>query len=591
MSIGYRRSSMKSDAPADIYDYLRLLERVPETFRRSWDAIAIYDLEGRLVLGNAVARTMVGPDLAAMLLGHHFTVHLSWDAATKAARDFAHCVTLGETIESDSVFVDAKGEPFPVRARLVPARVDGHIVGVIGFASDRRGRRDVEEQFIRSEQQFRSLFENHPDALALHDLEGRFTRVNAATERLTGYTVEELIGQSPAILAPSGWSDGERIRQSIARGETVEFEHTIVTKSGSVREIDGRAVPLHVDGKVRGYCGMIRDVTEERRTARSSARQATRIAELYRIAAAASMGTDEKIAAALEAGMTELSSTWVYVGRIHEGATEIAFAAGKNPAPLAAEGALHVDPAVLRQALEQDEVFLIEDAAEPARSFVGAPLLVEGQRYGFVAFTRGVDAMHVPATDRDYVRALATLIASAIQQREREKRLDSLAFGDVLTGLPNRALLHDRLEQTLLSARRHRRSFAAYYIDIDHFKTINDTYGHHVGDAVLVAVSGWLRSVLRDSDTIGRMGGDEFVVLQPEVDSQRQAEELAAKLCGIRDHTFRIGTRDIVVTVSVGCAVFPVDAENPVDMLRAADSALYEVKHCGRDGYAVGVVN
>jgi diguanylate cyclase (GGDEF)-like protein len=108
---------------------------------------------------------------------------------------------------------------------------------------------------------------------------------------------------------------------------------------------------------------------------------------------------------------------------------------------------------------------------------------------------------------------------------------------------------------------------------------------------VLVAVSGWLRSVLRDSDTIGRLGGDEFVVLQPEVDSQRQAEELAAKLCGIREHAFHIGPHEIVVTISVGCAVFPIDAENPVDMLKAADAALYDVKHRGRDGYAVGIVN
>jgi diguanylate cyclase (GGDEF)-like protein len=107
---------------------------------------------------------------------------------------------------------------------------------------------------------------------------------------------------------------------------------------------------------------------------------------------------------------------------------------------------------------------------------------------------------------------------------------------------------------------------------------------------LLVAVSSWLRSMLRDSDTIARIGGDEFVVLQPEIDSQRQAEELAGKLCSIRDQTMRVGNRDLSVTISVGCAVFPLDAESPIDMLKAADAALYEVKHRGRDGYAVGVV-
>lgn len=576
---------MADNPPADINDYLKLLDRVPETFRRSWDAIAIYDIEGRVIVGNAVARAMIGTDRALTLRGRHFTAHLTLDAATKAARDFAHCVTLGQTVDSDSVFTDVHGEPVPVRMRLVPARLDGKIVGVIGFARDSRGRLDVEAQFIRSEQQFRSLFENHPDALALHDLEGRFLRVNAASERLTGYTIEELVGQSPAILAPAGGYDARGVREIMERGEIQEFEHPIHTKSGAVREINGRRVPLYVDGKVRGFCGMIRDVTEERRAARNSARQATRIAELYRIAAAAGIAQDERVTTALEAGLAELGAEWAYVARAGENGFEVTHNAGTRPERVPAEA----DRRRLRAELESEDVFLFENAAAYPRSLLGAALTVEGKRYGAIAFVHTVEPLDVTAMDRDYIRALAVLIGSAIQQGERSKRLDSLAFGDALTGLPNRALLEDRLEQTLLSARRHRRSFAAHYVDIDHFKSINDTYGHHVGDAVLIAVANWMRSVLRDSDTIARIGGDEFVVLQPEIDSQRQAEELAAKLCSIRDQPLSIGARDISVTISVGCAVFPIDAENPVDMLKAADGALYDVKHRGRDGFAIGI--
>jgi diguanylate cyclase (GGDEF)-like protein/PAS domain S-box-containing protein len=582
---------MKNDPPADIHAYLKMLERVPEIFRRSWDAIAIYDLEGRIVLGNAAARALVGSERAAQAQGRHLTAYLTLEASTQAARDLAHCIAFGRSVDSRSTFVDGSGQTIPVLVRLVPARLNGKIVGVIGFARDQRSRRDVEQQFMRSEQQFRSLFENHPDALTLHDLEGRFLRVNAACERLTGYSVEELIGQTPALMAPPGQYNPEGIRAVVERGETAEFEVPIITKGGSVREIDGRRVPVHVDGKVRGYCVMFRDVTEERRAARHSARQAARIAELYRIASSAGVSPVEKVATALEAGLTELGADWAFVARTGEGAVTITNSAAADHAEIPPEAVLNAGAERLLQALEEDDVFVSNDPSAHPPSFAGAVLAVEGRRYGAVAFARTRDPMDISPIDRDYVRALAGLIGSAIQQGERDKRLDTLAFGDALTGLPNRTLLQDRLEQTLLSARRHRRSFAAHYVDIDHFKTINDTYGHQVGDAVLVAVSAWLRSALRDSDTIGRMGGDEFVVLQPEIDSQRQAEELAAKLCTIRGQSFRIGTREITVTVSVGCAVFPIDGENPVDMLKAADAALYDVKHRGRDGYAVGSVN
>src|SRR5581483_10615290 len=133
--------------------------------------------------------------------------------------------------------------------------------------------------------------------------------------------------------------------------------------------------------------------------------------------------------------------------------------------------------------------------------------------------------------------------------------LDTLAFHDPLTGLPNRTLLHDRLEQTLLSARRHRRSFAVHFVDVVHFKDVNDTYGHQVGDAVLVAVGNWLRNTLRESDTIARVGGDEFVILQPELESHQQAEEMAERLVQINAEAFNIGDVELHITVSVGAAV------------------------------------
>jgi len=593
---------VQSDVPAELREYLAILDRVPEVFRRAWDAIAIYDLEGRVVAANASARNLIGAEFAERIAGEHFSSHLSLGEAAEAARRFATVATGGQSMNVEMSFRDAAGAAIPVAVRLVAARLSGRIVGVIGFARDIRAQRGAEAQFMRSEQQFRSIFENHPEAITMLDLHGRFTRVNAASEQFTGYAVDELIGQTPAMLSPGGeWTDGERLMAAIRRGETAEFATTLRTKGGEIRNVDGRAIPLVIDGKVRGLWLISHDVTGRHRRAREAERHARRIAGLYGIASEPTITPAEKIDRALATGMRELDADWAYAGQVHDGMLTVTHTAGVSHA--AVGHAVELAKTIVRRAVETRDLFVAEDLTELPwrnelrentkdwRALVGLPLILEGEIYGLVAFVSSKHPLHLSSTDRDYIRAIVALIASATQQIVREKRLDTLAFHDPLTGLPNRTLLHDRLEQTLLAARRHRRSFAVHYVDIDHFKEVNDNYGHQVGDAVLVAVGNWLRSHLRESDTIARVGGDEFVILQPELESPGQAEEMASRLVAIRSEPFEIGDVEFHVTISVGAAVFPADARNPVDLLKSADAALYQVKNHGRDGYVVGEVS
>jgi diguanylate cyclase (GGDEF)-like protein/PAS domain S-box-containing protein len=592
---------VQPDVPAELREYLALLDRVPEVFRRAWDAIAIYDLEGRVVAANAAAHALIGDAFAQRLAGAHFSSHLPLGEAAEAARRFAKVATGGSPINVEMVFRGTNDSEIPVAVRLVAARLNERIVGVIGFARDVRAQRGAEAQFMRSEQQFRSIFENHPEAITMLDLQGRFTRVNAATEELSGFAVDELIGQTPAMISPSGeWTDGERIVAAIRRGEIAEFATTLRTKDGEIRNVDGRAVPLVIDGKVSGFWLISHDVTGRHRRAREAERHARRIAGLYGIASEPSITPGEKIDRALATGMRELDADWAFVAQIHDGTMTISHTAGVSKASVG--HSVELERTMVRRAVETRDLFVAEDLSELPwrdelrevtrnwRALVGLPLILEGEVYGVVAFVSMKHTLRLSPTDRDYIRAIVALLASATHQIVREQRLDTLAFHDPLTGLPNRTLLHDRLEQTLLAARRHRRSFALHFIDIDYFKEVNDNYGHQVGDAVLVAVGNWLRSTLRESDTIARVGGDEFVIVQPEIDGVHQAEEFAARLAGIRENPFRIGDVDFHVTVSVGAAVFPADAHNPVDLLRAADAALYQVKNHGRNGYVVGTV-
>jgi diguanylate cyclase (GGDEF)-like protein len=324
---------------------------------------------------------------------------------------------------------------------------------------------------------------------------------------------------------------------------------------------------------------------------RESARATRRIGDLFGIAVAPAMSPDDKVRAALDLARADMEADVAYVGRILDGVLELTHVSGA--APGVERGSTEpVSAALVRRVLEEQDVVAMTDVASSRwRSFIGIPLIIDGVIDGAIGLLFEAAAVPFPAADRAYARSVGALVSTVVQQGQREQRLASLAFHDTLTGLPNRALLNDRIERALLTARRNRRSFAVHYVDIDHFKEVNDQFGHHVGDGVLVAVAAWLQSHVRDSDTVARIGGDEFVVLQPEIDAAHHAEDVAARLVTIRDAALPVGDRLVPVRLSVGVAVYPADGTNPVDMLRAADAMLYEVKGRGRDGYALRTVS
>ena len=170
-----------------------------------------------------------------------------------------------------------------------------------------------------------------------------------------------------------------------------------------------------------------------------------------------------------------------------------------------------------------------------------------------------------------------------ITDRKRaEQRVDFLAHHDGLTGLPNRVLLNDRLSQALAHTRRSGTPVAALTLDLDRFKEINDTYGHDAGDRVLVQAADRLRRAVRAADTIARVGGDEFVVIQCDAQQPAASVELAQRLVEALSHPFDVGNKLVSIGGSVGIALFPGDGEAPDDLLKHSDIALYRAKAEGR---------
>ena len=177
-------------------------------------------------------------------------------------------------------------------------------------------------------------------------------------------------------------------------------------------------------------------------------------------------------------------------------------------------------------------------------------------------------------------------IAVDITDREaREERLRYLAHHDALTGLPNRATLLDRLQQAILSASRSSRLVGVFFIDLDKFKFINDTYGHEIGDMVLVQASQRLSGVMREADTVARLGGDEFVIVAQGLRGVDDAEGLAKKVLEVFGTRFDIPGHDLRITPSVGVSLFPIDESDADGLLRHADAAMYQAKQSGAGEY------
>jgi diguanylate cyclase (GGDEF)-like protein/PAS domain S-box-containing protein len=181
--------------------------------------------------------------------------------------------------------------------------------------------------------------------------------------------------------------------------------------------------------------------------------------------------------------------------------------------------------------------------------------------------------------------ANAKLQAEIAERKLAEERIRHMAQHDTLTGLPNRALLHDRLEQALAQARRHGHRVAVMFLDLDRFKSINDTLGHEVGDILLQEVAHRLRGVVRAADTVGRLGGDEFVVVLHEVADSAAAAQVAEKIVTAFMPPVCIGAHELRASTSIGIALYPDSNVEAHALLKHADTAMYQAKHGGRNRF------
>jgi diguanylate cyclase (GGDEF)-like protein/PAS domain S-box-containing protein len=404
--------------------------------------------------------------------------------------------------------------------------------------------------------QFRQLFDAMPDIAVRGCLaDGTLTYWNAAAERLYGYRADEALGQSQfdLLLGPdSGGDAGLAVRRACSQGMPMPLsEHALRSRDGRVVVVLATQMVFDEPGHALELYSLDVDIT-----ARAREESRLRLAEMV-----FERSREGIIIADRDRNIIKVNPAFTAI----TGYTE-AEVLGRNPRLLSSG--------------QHDESFYRDmwSTIESTGSWLGE---VWNRRKDGSVYAEALSIARVCASDGQ-VQHYISIIRDITERKRAEEQIQRLAHHDPLTGLPNRALLADRASQALSLARRVDVPLALMYLDLDHFKGINDSLGHRVGDLLLIEVARRLLSAVREQDTVSRQGGDEFVLALPGTGVDGAAH-VAEKVRDLIAEPMIIEGHVIAVSTSIGIAMFPNDADEFEALSRAADIAMYRAKREGRN--------
>ncbi|MDD3518307.1 MAG: EAL domain-containing protein [Chromatiales bacterium] len=422
----------------------------------------------------------------------------------------------------------------------------------------RAHRLELLAQAAEEAQRFRAIFDAAVDGILIADAETRrFVMANPAICAMLGHTADEIIRLGVEdIHPPEVLPQAREAFDALAHGGPVSsLDIPVRRRDGSILQVSLKASRLRIGGRSM-LVGIFRDVTERRQ-----------MEERLRQSATVFESTQDGVT------ITDLAGNILAVNRAFEDITGYAEAEvlGKNPRVL--------------HSGRQDEAFYqtLWVSVRETGSWQGE---IWNRRKNGEIYPEWLNISTVYDEHGAPVNYVG--VFSDISRLKRsEERLEHLAHYDPLTELPNRLLVQSRLQHAVEQAQRAGRRIGALLIDLDHFKTINESYGHPTGDDLLIAVTRRLRERVRAGDTFGRLGGDEFLLVLEQLASPQDAAVVARDLLDALAAPFRLlSGLDVYVGASIGIAVFPDDGKGATELLRGADGAMYRAKEQGRNGFA-----
>jgi diguanylate cyclase (GGDEF)-like protein/PAS domain S-box-containing protein len=554
--------------------------RLRALFENTPEGLTFFDREGRLTDANPGATRLLRSSREA-LLGQPCERLMAPESHEEGKALFARALA-GESVESDLTLLRADGERARTHVAVGPLRIGEEITGAFVCARDVDNERDAREELEDSEERFRSIFDNNPDAMIAFDAEGAVTRANAGAGRmlesephvLVHMTLGDLVEEADLAVALGSFN---RALAGIAGG--VEFR--IRTASAEPIPAFVTMIPIRFSGQAAGVHLHVRDLRPELAQQRQIAAHAERIRDLYLSAAAANDTAEQQIAATIDAGCRILGMS---SGSLYETETDqIIETRGEPLAPRLTRLAIATDRALAVDDLRGVPYF--EDAGS-FTAFIGTAITVAGSRFGSLCFAdRRKRRSPFDEVDRDLVQLMGALVGSAIERGRSRARLRTLAYTDTVTTLPNRAWFIEHLGIELENAANDGGSVGVLFLDLDRFKDINDTLGHESGDTLLRIIGERLAKAIRTQDLVARMGGDEFIVLALGAPDRPALSALAERIIASIEEPVQLSGTEHFVTASIGIASYPADGRDAETLVKHADVAMYRAKDRGRNTY------
>jgi diguanylate cyclase (GGDEF)-like protein/PAS domain S-box-containing protein len=438
----------------------------------------------------------------------------------------------------------------------------GQVAGVVGVCVDITERKKLEADMRESNERLRAVIHAAPLAIVARDMDNVIRMWNPAAERMFGWREDEVLETTTRTVPDALRAQTDALVQRARRGETIWIEETHrVHRDGHVIDASVSIAPIYgADNIVIGTMSTIADISR-----RKQAEQALRESEAH-------------LRLAMEAAQMGM---WYWESKSDRFVYSEGFATLFGHGPHDPQ----VDYRTLQARLhpEDRELFdaTMRHAVKEGSDFQVDYRVIWGD--GSVHWVANRGQVH-RGPDGRALRVIG--VGMDITDRKRaEQRIAHMAHHDALTGLPNRVLLRDRIQQAIAQAHRASTQLAVLFIDLDRFKTINDSLGHQLGDRLLQSVASRILVCVREGDTVARVGGDEFVIVIPGLGSQADAAGVSGKILEVLAAPFHLHGQDLHVNASIGISVYPSDGTDAETLMRNADTAMYHAKDSGRANY------